>query len=119
MTIGGEMQGGPGTSTFAPQRIIPVDKKFYIQVIQDNLWCIFEECSREGKVVDVLGGWLQGENTRQPTIAHSYFLYDNKKVDSLIIVGDKNGIIVGIYPNKKIEDLLFVLKVHSDLWSKK
>ena len=43
-------------------------------------------------------------------------LRENEKVKSLVIVGDKNGIIVGIYPNKDINDLLSILQIHKDLW---
>ena len=118
MALGGEMIGGPGSDTFAPQLIIPSSKNFYIEVVQENLWCVFEECSSEGQVVYILNGWLQGENIEQPTIKNDYGLRENEKVKSLVIVGDKYGRIVGIYPNKTIDDLLSILQIHHNLWTK-
>jgi len=116
IALGGEMIGGPGSDTFAPQLIIPPSKKFYIEVVQENLWCVFEECSPEGQIVAILGGWLQGENTEQPAIENDYNLYENEKVKSIVVVGDKTGRIVGIYPNKTIDDLLTILEIHHNLW---
>ncbi len=117
MTLGGEMIGGPGGYTFAPELTVPYSKKFYIEVVQKNLWCTFGGCSPRGQIVAILGGWLQGENTEQPAIENDYNLYENEKVKSIVVVGDKDGRIVGIYPNKNIDDLLSILEIHHNLWA--
>ena len=49
MVLGEEMVGGPGSDTFAPQLIVPSSKIFYIEVVQENLWCVFEECGQGDK----------------------------------------------------------------------
>ena len=41
-------------------------------MVQENLWCVFEECGPRGQIVAILGGWLQGENSKQPAIKDGY-----------------------------------------------
>lgn len=111
LMLGRDYAGGEGSYTFAPTRYIP-NSRFYITVVQKDLWCVFEYCSPEGIKIKSLGGWLQGENTDQPTIWSEYGLETNPSVESVIVVADKNNKLVGIYPNKKIDDIPAILKVH-------
>ena len=114
LSLGGESPLGPGAATFAPELHIP-PSRFYIGIAQKGIWCVFEECGLIGSTVAALGGWLQSEDAMQPTVAEDFGLSENQRVASVIIVGDKKGKIVGIYPNKGVDDLSFVLRVHRDL----
>lgn len=115
LTLGGEAPIGPGSATFAPELYIP-PSKFYIGLAQENLWCVFEECSPLGGKVAALGGWLQSENTKQPTVADDFGLSENPLVASVIVVGDETGKIIGIYPKKNITNLSSLLHIHRNLW---
>lgn len=115
LMLGGDAPIRADSSTFAPQLNIP-SSKFYIGVAQKNLWCTFENCSPHGKVVAILGGWLQSDDTDHPTTKDDYGVGYDTTVKSIVVVGDKYGRIVGIYPNKTIDDLLYILKIHKNLW---
>lgn len=117
LKLGGEMPLGEGYNTFAPARIIP-KSKFYIAIGEPHLWCVFDECCLEGTLIKSMGGWIQGERTSQPTIAEIFGLDssdNNKKFESIVIVGDGNSKIVGIYPGKSSEDISSIMKLHSVL----
>jgi len=118
LKLGGNIPMGPGDYTFAPQVKIP-PSRFYISVVQKNLWCVFEECNPEGANIESLGGWLQGENTDQPEIQEIFGLENNPGISSIIVVGNQEEKIVGIYPNKNIGDVSNVLNIHSKLILKK
>lgn len=117
LEIGGKMPWGPGDSTFAPYLEIPASQKFYVSVAEPNTWCINEDCSIDGAIIQTLGGWLQVENTRQSEVEALFGLDlpENKDVKSIVLVGDNNGKIVGIYPNKGLRDIIPILKLHPDL----
>jgi len=114
LKMGADTPIGPGSYTFFPPKEIP-KSHFYISVVQKGLWCVFEECSPEGLRIEALGGWLQGENTKQPEIRDIFGLEENTKVSSIIVVSDQNAKIIGIYPNKTTNDLANILKIHSKL----
>jgi hypothetical protein len=116
--IGGKMPQGPGGFTFGPINEIPFGKKFYVSGIQSNLWCSTDSCGLDGAKIQTMGGWVEISNSRQPEDSANFGISapENKNISSLLIIGDKNGKIVGIYPNKKYEDALNILKQnHSDL----
>lgn len=116
--IGGKMPTGPGGSTFGPILEIPSDQKFYVDVIQQDLWCSNESCGLDGAIVQTLGGWIEVESDYQPETKAMFGLdmQENKNIKSVVIIGDENGKIVGIYLNKDYEDVLSILKKnHTDL----
>lgn len=116
LKVGDDMPVQVGNSTFAPWKKIP-PAKFYIVIIQKELWCLFEECGPEGKQIAKAGGWLEGRNTVTFPDANTDFgLEENKDVKSITVVGDKKGKIVGIYPHATTEDLSLVLAQHTDLF---
>jgi len=117
LKIGKEMPFGPGGWTFAPYMEIPASQKFYVSIIQDELWCSGGDCGIDGSLIETMGGWLQVANTAQPTDKEFFGLYlpENQYIKSLVVVGDKEGKIVGLYPNKGFEDILAILKNHPDL----
>lgn len=114
LKLGGENPGGLGSYTFAPERHIPVSK-FYITVVQKDFSCVFSYCAPEGDKIQSAGGWLQGEDTDQPTIRDIFGLEENPEVASIVVVADHNDKMVGIYPGKTISDLSMILKIHSRL----
>ncbi len=115
LKLGGDMPLGPGSYTLAPPMHIP-PARFHIEVAQKDLGCVFEYCIPEGEKIAALGGWLQGENTQQPEIKEIFGLSENKDVTTVVVVGDKDARIVGIYPNKNIDDVPSILEIHHDLW---
>lgn len=114
LKLGGENPGGLGSYTFAPERHIPVSK-FYITVVQKDFSCVFLYCAPEGDKIQSAGGWLQGEDTDQPTIRDIFGLEENPEVASIVVVADHNDKMVGIYPNKNVRDLSSILETHSRL----
>ncbi len=117
LKIGTKMPAGPGDTTFAPYLKIPASQKFYVSVAEPDIWCTNEYCSIEGALIQTMGGWLQGEDTDQAT-SEEFFglnLPENQHIKSLVVVGDKEGRIVGLYPNKGLKDVLIILKNYRDL----
>ena len=114
MKLGGENPGGIGSYTFAPERHIPASK-FYITVVAKDLSCVFSYCAPEGDKIQAAGGWLQGEDTDQPTIRSIFGLKASPAFASVVVVADGNNKLVGIYPDKTVSDLSSILKIHSRL----
>lgn len=117
LKIGGEISGGPGDYTLAPYLKIPALQKFYVSVAGPDSWCINEDCGIDGAFIQTLGGWLQVEDTYQAEIQSEFGLDlpENKNVKSIVLIGDHNGKIVGIYPNKGLSDVIDILRLHPDL----
>lgn len=116
--IGNSIPIGPGGSTFSPILEIPSDRKFYVGVVQQDIWCSNESCGIDGSIVQTMGGWIEVEKNYQPETRAMFGLDlpENKNIKSVVVVGDKNGKIVGIYLNKDYKDTLSILKQnHSDL----
>jgi len=117
LNLGKKMpSAGPGDMTFAPYRTIPASK-FYVQVVQDDHWCIQDGCSLDGALVQTMGGWLQGETPRNYPDLPGLVGLDrhDKNVKSLVVIGDARGNIAGIYLNRGIGDVIPILKLHPDL----
>ncbi|NQU82330.1 MAG: hypothetical protein HQ539_00025 [Parcubacteria group bacterium] len=115
--IGDDTIAGPGAWTFAPYMRIPL-AKFYVSTVEDELWCSGEDCGIDGSLIETMGGWLQVENTYfDPEIKSKtgLNLEENKDVKSIVLIGDTNGKIVGIYPNRGLPDVMDILKLHPDL----
>ncbi len=108
---------GPGSHTMAPYMVIP-KSKFYVAIIQDDYWCINEDCGIDGAIVQTLGGWLEMETIRgYPDLSDEvgYDFFSDQSIKSIIIIGDSEGKIAGIYLNKGFKDVLAILKMHPDL----
>lgn len=103
-----------------PDEKIPLSK-FFVYIAKENFWCIWESCGLEGEKIKLFGGYLAGFTLNQPVFAED-FGFDDKRIRgryaSVIIIGDQNAKIVGIYPNKDIDDLFAVIKFHPDLFGK-
>jgi hypothetical protein len=117
LKIGSKMPWAPGDSTLAPYLTIPLLQKFYISVAEPDNWCANENCGIDGGFIQTMGGWLQVENTHQSEVGPSFGLDlpEHNNIKSIVIVGDRKGRIVGIYPNKDLKDVLNILKNHPDL----
>ncbi len=118
--IGGKMPYGPGGSTFGPILEIPSDQKFYVDVVQQDLWCSNESCGLDGAIIQTLGGWIEVYDIDQIEMEAMFGLDlpENKEVKSIVIIGNVSGRVVGIYPNKTYENTLDILKKnHTDLAS--
>jgi hypothetical protein len=115
LILGGESPIGPGSMTFAPELRIP-STRFYIGVAEKDVWCIFEECAPAGARVAALGGWLQGEDTEQWATREDFGLEGNNAVSSVVVVANERGKLVGIYPNKTVDNLEAILHTHRTLW---
>lgn len=115
LEIGGEMPGGPGDTTFAPYMEIPISK-FYVSIAEPDTWCINEDCNIEGAFIQTMGGWLEVKHTGV-TIDELFGLDipENKDIKSIVLIGDQNGKIAGIYPNRGLKNVIPILKLHPDL----
>jgi len=115
LKIGGEMPGGPGWSTFAPYMEIPISK-FYVSVAEPDTWCINENCNLNGELIQTMGGWLEVVYTGV-TIDELFGLdmEENRTVKSIVLIGDQDGKLAGIYPNGDLDDVISILKLHPDL----
>lgn len=117
LRLGDKIPYSEGHFTFAPIKTIP-KSKFYITIGEPDLWCTFDDCCAEGAFVKKVGGWLQSEKTSQPDVSEVFGLDspDNKKkFKSIVIIGDVNSKIVGIYPGKGIKDIASIMELHSNL----
>lgn len=117
LKIGGKIPNGPGDTTFAPYLKIPASQKFYVSVAEPDTWCINEDCNLDGAFIQTLGGWLQVEDTDQAEIEATFGLDlpENQDVKSTVLIGDNEGKIIGIYPNKGLSDVMDILKLYPDL----
>lgn len=117
IAIGEEAIAGRGSFTFAPYYAIP-PAKFYVTVIDHNLWCSNEDCSLDGALIQTMGGWLQAEKTSGGSEIREEIgldLPESKEIKTLVIISDGNNKIVGIYPNRGLSDVLPILRLHPDL----
>jgi len=108
---------GPGDPTAHPYKTVPVSK-FYVFVVASKVptMCTFEECGVGGDVVERMGGWITGDEQAESALMVGL---SESKVrqgeQSIIVVADKNSRIIGIYPNRTMNDLLAILKLHPEI----
>ena len=89
---------------------------FYIIFTNEEGFCVFEDCIPEGKIIEAQGGWLQGQISKGQTEVQSDFGLDtNPKVKSVVVVGNKDAKIVGIYPNRGSKDILSIIQFYGDI----
>lgn len=93
-----------------------IASKFYVNIAEPNLGCFSKYCNLEAALINTMGGWLEAENTGV-TIDEIFGLdlEENKNIKSVVIIGDRNGKIVGIYPNKRLKDVISILKFYPEL----
>ncbi|GEM_PF-2558120 len=117
IAIGGETVAGRGSFTFAPYYAIP-PAKFYVTVVDHDIWCSNEDCSLDGALIQTMGGWLQAEKTSGGSEIREQIgldLPENKEIKTLVIISDGNNKIAGIYANRGLSDVLPILRLHPDL----
>lgn len=117
LVLGGKSPTGAGDGTFAPYLTVP-QLKFYVTIVQDDLWCINESCGIEGALVYTMGGWLEMETPKNfPDIEEmvGLNLEKNENIHSIVTIGDREEKLVGIYPNKGLKDLVSILHLHPDV----
>src|SRR4030042_3327717 len=117
LKLGGKTISGEGEHTFAPYIKIP-HSKFYVTIVQEDTRCINKMCNLDGAFIQTMGGWLQMDNTRNDPETKNdagFNLPENKNVKSIVLIGDHNGKIAGIYPNRGLKDVIPILKLHPDL----
>lgn len=98
LVLGGESPTGAGNGTFAPYLKVP-QSKFYVTIVQDDRWCILEDCGIEGALVYTMGGWLEMEETSIfPDIKEmvGLDLENHKNIRSILTVGNREEKLVGI-----------------------
>lgn len=113
LKLGERAPMGPGDGTFYPYRWIP-KSKFYMYVVQKDLRdCIFDDCHPYGKFIEQNGGWLEGISIKQPDTADMFGLERDEVLEgksSIVVVADGNSRLIGIYPNKTVNDLSLILR---------
>ena len=104
----------PGNPTAYPHKITP-KAKFYILVVARGLptMCTFEDCGEEGALVELLGGWITGDDQNETIDVVGL---DQEEVrrgrQSIVVVANASARIVGIYPNHGMRDLRQILCIH-------
>jgi hypothetical protein len=111
----------PGQPTAMPHARVP-RSKFYVFVVQKGIpaMCTFEDCGAEGELVEKLGGWITGDDQAE-TISLAGL--DESKVrmgqQSIVVVANSSGRVVGIYPSRTMKDVPEILQSHRALWAVK
>lgn len=93
-----------------------ITSKFYINIVEPNLDCFLKYCNLQAAIINTMGGWIEAEETGI-TIDEIFGLdlEENKNIKSVVIIGDRNGKIVGIYPNKGLKNVVAILKFYPEL----
>lgn len=108
---------GDGTGWAYPYDKIP-SSRFYVYIAEEKFWCVYESCGLNGSLIRTMGGYLEGRPLEQPDVASEFGFDDDaiwKKYQSILIVGDQNAKIVGIYPNSDMDDVLTILRFYPQL----
>ena len=111
LKIGDQDPNGPGTKAQFDNKLVP-ESEFYIYVQRRGLrMCEFDSCAiAEGKVVECMGGWLQGDGHHEVS---DIVGLDSSEVAqgkaSIVVISDKKGKIIGIYPYHSEGDTLSIL----------
>lgn len=107
-------KAGDSTGWAAPYSFVH-HSLFYVYVLHEPL-CIGADCGMGGYFVECLGGWLSSSGFGD---VEDYGLYDTSwnREEGLITVANEDGIIVGIYPGARIQNLPYLMRNHRDLVS--
>jgi hypothetical protein len=81
--------------------------------------CTFEDCGKEGAIVENLGGWITGDDQLETVGRAGLDEIEVKRGrQSVVVVSDESAVIVAIYPNCRMQDLPRILERHSSLWKR-
>jgi len=116
LKIGGDIPLKPRLDRPETPKNVLVASKFYVNIAESNLDCTLKYCNLQAALINTMGGWLEAEETGV-TIDEIFGLdlEEHKNIKSMIIIGDQNSKIVGIYPNKGLKDALEILAFYPDL----
>lgn len=116
LEIGGDIPIKPRLDRLETPNDVFITSKFYVNIAEPNLGCVLKYCNVQAALINTMGGWLEAEETGV-TIDEIFGLdlEENKNVKSITIIGDRNGKIVGIYPNKGLKDVISILKFYPEL----
>ncbi len=119
LSLGGPAPLQPGIDVAVHPFLNIPQSNFYVYAVEKGAqWCVWAECGMPGALVECMGGWLSGE--AHPENADLFGLegkwdqVENETV-SLLVVADRQSMIVGIYPGLRVNDLPQILKKHADL----
>lgn len=92
-------------------------QEFYILLLDTNLSFPPKYLSNFPNIIKKIGGLMERADSNSLLFAEIFGLHrdKNKKIFSIILITDKNATIVGIYPNKKLHELVDVLQLHPHL----
>lgn len=90
--------------------------RFYVYVIQKDMdYCALENCGAGGLLVQCMEGWISADAAMA---ADEYGLKESDVRSgkaSIVVVADEDQKIVGIYPNRTIQNVPYILKNHRNL----
>ncbi len=108
---------GDKTGWAPPDDIVPEDIKFLVYSLNDENSCMGWGCGMGGYFVECLGGWISGFHTDAGEV-YDYGMVDegiNIFKEKYVTVADKNGKVVGIYPDAGIKNIPYIMRNHKDL----
>ncbi len=114
--IGGDIPLKPKLEWAETPKDVFITSKFYVNIAEPNPACFGKYCNIHAAAINTMGGWLEVEETGM-TIDELFGLdlEENRNVQSIVIIGDHKGKIVGIYPNKGLKDVLSILQFYPEL----
>ena len=92
-------------------------QKFYVLLLDKNQSFPKKYLGNFPEIIKKMGGLIELINSRNPLFKEIFGLKNdkNKRIFSVVIITDKNATIVGVYPNKKLSELVDVLQLYPDL----
>jgi hypothetical protein len=111
-------KAGDQTGWAPPYNQVFKESNFFIYSLGDSTMCVGSDCGMGGYFVECLNGWVSGYKDIGDVF--DYGLREvgvdiNKK--KIITIADKNGKIVGIYPNASVKNIPYIMRNHRDLFS--
>lgn len=94
------------------------EHKFYILLIdREDAFPKKYSWSLEEVINEKIGGLIERADLHSVVFTEIFGSDNlkNKRIFSIVIITDKNGIIMGVYPNKKLHELVDILQLHPDL----
>jgi len=116
LKIGGDIPLKPKLERAETPKDVFITSKFYVNIAEPNPVCFGKYCNIHAAAINTMGGWLEARETGV-TIDELFGLdlEENRNVQSIVIIGDHNGKIIGIYPNKGLKDVLSILQFYPEL----
>ena len=90
---------------------------FYVLLLDKNQSFPKKYLGDFPEIIKKMGGLIELINSSNPLFAEIFGLNNdkNKRIFSVIIITDASATIVGVYPNKKLHELVGVLQLHPHL----